>query len=60
MHPPSMDVEGAKWAKFMRDIELFPKAEQRKANTHIDLAFARQVSKNKDDPRGGKVSERSE
>ena len=47
MQPPSMEVEGMKWAKFMREIELFPKHEQRKANTHIDLAFARQVSKNK-------------
>ena len=58
MHPPSMEVEGAKWAKFMRDIELFPKDQQRKANTHIDLAFARQLSKNKEGKSGGKGAAR--
>ncbi|GMH77886.1 hypothetical protein TL16_g07571 [Triparma laevis f. inornata] len=45
--PPSTEVDGTKFSKFMREIELFPESQRRAANTHIDLAFTRQVAKRK-------------
>ena len=47
MQPPSTEVDGTKFSKFMREIELFPESQRRAANTHIDLAFTRQVAKRK-------------
>jgi len=56
--PPTPELDGTKWAKFIRDIELFPESMKRKANTHIDLAFTRQVAKNKHGKSGGRGANR--
>ena len=56
--PPTPELDGTKWAKFIREIDLFPESMKRKANTHIDLAFTRQVAKNKQGKQGGRGANR--
>ena len=56
--PPTAELDGTKWAKFVRDIELFPENMRRTANTHTDLAFTRQVAKNKMGKQGGRGANR--
>ena len=46
--PVTTELDGTKWAKFVKDIDLFPENMRRTANNMVDLAFTRQVAKNKE------------